>query len=146
MSAQNIDICTTLKVEGNVDQATIDFIAGEVTAAIENHSANHGLTPITDDLDDEPCVLQVVKSQGNLPGENQGIIIRPGIDEEEQISSFQNATLHTAPSGLACSIAVFPKYPTDLKSMDQVTNYLKNSFIELTKKDWDIEIQIGDAS
>lgn len=147
MSAQNIDICTTLKVEGKVDQTTIDYIAGEITAAIEDHLANHGLTPVSDDdLDDSPCVLNVVQSQGKLPKDNQGIVIRLGIDEEEQMSNFQNATLHTAPSGLACSIAVIPKYPTDLQSMDQVSDYLKNSFIELTKKDWDIEIQIGDAT
>ena len=64
-----------------------------------------------------------------------------GIPESEQLSSFKNATLHQAGDGIACSIAITPDYPANLKSQGDIAAHLKSSFQHLADLGWQIEIQ-----
>lgn len=90
---------------------------------------------------------EVIKSIASiLPNIEGSVSVATNIDEETQMSSFQNASLHGINGELACSIAVNPAYPTNLESQEQFGSYLQAALSSLTSKGWDFEIQIGKTS
>lgn len=68
-----------------------------------------------------------------------------GIPESEQTSNFANATLHTASAanGIACSIAVYPAYPSDDMTEAEIAKHLADELAPLIAKGWTFEVQIG---
>lgn len=74
------------------------------------------------------------------------ITIDLNIDEDEQMSSRQNAALHGAPGNLAISIDACPAIPEDLTTQEAVAAYIKDQLAPLVDQGWRFEIAIGPAS
>lgn len=69
--------------------------------------------------------------------------IKTGMNESEQTSNFQNATLHSATDDIAVSIAVYPSFPEKIKSEEDVKIYMQNVLASLCRDGWQVEVQIG---
>ena len=69
--------------------------------------------------------------------------IEKNIDESTQISSFQNATLHSINTFLTCSLSVRPKYPESVKTQEEAVEFLNNALRELEELGWEISAQTG---
>lgn len=87
----------------------------------------------------------VVTQRPSLMNKTPNISCELDVSEEVQVSSFQNATLHSVNSGLACSIAVYPLYPNCTETERQAAEYLKASLAPLVSQGWSFEIQIGQS-
>lgn len=73
------------------------------------------------------------------------ITIQTGIDESEQMDTFQNATIHGVNQELVCSLSVRPVYPPNIKTQEQVGEYLRESLMHLSELGWDISAMIGET-
>jgi hypothetical protein len=71
------------------------------------------------------------------------INIKTKINESEQSSNLQNATLHTATIGIACSIEITPNYPRNISNQDEVKDFLMSELKPLSDKGWSFYAQIG---
>lgn len=69
--------------------------------------------------------------------------ISTGIPADDQLDSFQNATLSEALQGLSVSIGVYPKFPEGCVTEDDAKSYLENCLAPLCRHGWGIEVQIG---
>lgn len=71
------------------------------------------------------------------------INIKTNINESEQSSNLQNATLHTATMGIACSIEITPNYPSNISNQNEVKAFLMSELKPLSDKGWAFCAQIG---
>jgi hypothetical protein len=71
--------------------------------------------------------------------------IKTNTPETSQMDSFQNATLHSVNDEIACSIAVHPAYPGDIKTEEQAKAYLQEKLRALSDEGWHFDIQLGES-
>lgn len=71
--------------------------------------------------------------------------IELGIDEEEQMSSYQNAALHGGPGQTAISIDAEASFPEGVSSEQDIERHLKEALEPLVEKGWNFNIFIGDS-
>lgn len=81
-----------------------------------------------------------------LPIHKNGIRVELDVSEEVQIDTFQNATFQSVNDKIACSIAVFPRFPNYLSNQEEVADFLKKEFLLLMRAGWKFEIQIGETA
>ncbi len=85
-----------------------------------------------------------------MPQGQKGITIESGVDEAEQISSFQNATLQSIGENLAVSIATFVEVPDDIAQdparLETYLHGLLSASVHATQGQLNYEVQIGPAS
>lgn len=85
----------------------------------------------------------VTSNFGHTDLGHQNIIVKLDEPESEQMQNFQNATLHQAGEGIACSIAIQPKYPSGIMCQQAIADYLTQSLSNLSSLGWHFEIRIG---
>lgn len=95
----------------------------------------------------DPGKLEAAIAESNaqlVRHQNTGnLTINTGVDESEQISSHQNATLSSNLEGFAVSIAVYPRYPNTLTSQESIKQYLFEALSPIRYDNWTIQVQIG---
>jgi hypothetical protein len=65
------------------------------------------------------------------------------IDEDSQLDSFQNATLHNPCLGVAASIAIYPHYPPSVSTQEDAKQYLAEHLAPLSALGWTLQVMIG---
>lgn len=64
--------------------------------------------------------------------------------EGEQMDNLQNATLQgVGDTDFVCSMAVFPYFPEEAKTQEEIATYLKDCLATLSGLGWSFDIQIG---
>lgn len=74
------------------------------------------------------------------------INIQLNIDENEQMSSCMNASLHGAPGNHAVSIDTCAPIPDHLSTQDEIKTYLEEQLKPLSDQGWEFNIVVGSAS
>lgn len=101
------------------------------------------VAPLTSQQIDKLCDQIGCSVVAVVDGPGEGFSISTQVDESEQMSSFQNATLYSTIEGLAMSIAVYPQYPQSINTQDQVKEYLYKHLSPICHSGWNVEVQIG---
>lgn len=87
---------------------------------------------------------EVKRRRDAIDGPQDGpISFRFGVPASEQISSFQNATLTTMPSGHAISVALTPPPEMDVSNAEVLRTTLSSVFRRFVDAGWKLEVQVG---
>lgn len=75
---------------------------------------------------------------------NQNLKIHLNVSESEQMSNYQNASLHGGPENSAISIDTEVVFPEHVKTQNEMKSYLETELFYLTQQGWRFNIFIGD--
>lgn len=123
----------------------------EVTKSLLNFMTKEQIISLVDDSDfmescsyfDRDAILEVIQENGETSKKGK-INIEMNVDEDEQSSSFQNATIQSATDELAISVAAYPNFHGET-SQESIVESFASEVLPLVQAGWSFEIKIGKA-